>query len=165
MLKYKVQLDILNSIFGCFGVGGQESALPPAEFILSESQPKVHFKIRISNQTRSVKKSRNYHDSLLYNQIELWNLLVSFSLLSLPKVPNFGEFQNEFENQYLIVQVTTDFGFQNNYFLLVSESESKKNWKPAWLWMIFQSRFDTGWKFLLPIDESGFQNYIKNRQN
>ena len=33
---------------GVFGVGGQESALPPAEYILSESQPKVHFKIILS---------------------------------------------------------------------------------------------------------------------
>ena len=53
-----------------------------------------------------------YHDSLLYNQIELWNLLVSFSILFLPKVPNFGEFQNEYENQDLIFRVTTDLGFQ-----------------------------------------------------
>ena len=43
----KVQLDILNSIFGCFGVGGH-GAFPPAESILSESHspkvPKVLFK-------------------------------------------------------------------------------------------------------------------------
>ena len=91
----------------------------------------------------------------------MWNLLVSFSLLSLPKVPNFGEFQNEFENQYLIVQVTTDFGFQNNYFLLVSESDGKKNWKPAWLWMIFQSRLDTGWKFHYQLMNQGSKITLK----
>lgn len=105
----KVQLDILNSIFGCFGVGGQD-AFPPAESILSESHspkvPKVLFKILY------------YHDSLLYNQIELWNLLVSFSILFLPKVPNFGEYQNEYENQDLIFRVTTDLGFQIHVWIV-----------------------------------------------
>ena len=80
----------------------------------------IHSKwISFTKSTKKVPKVLNsifYHDSLLYNQIELWNLLVSFSILFLPKVPNFGEFQNEYENQDLIFRVTTHLGFQIHEF-------------------------------------------------
>ena len=80
----------------------------------------IHSKwISFTKSTKKVPKVLNsifYHDSLLYNQIELWNLLVSFSILFLPKVPNFGDFQNEYENQDLIFRVTTHLGFQIHDF-------------------------------------------------
>ena len=59
---------------GVFGVGGQESALPPAEYILSESQPKVHFKIILSEyeMTLEFNPYRRFFGTVI--QCDFWKI-------------------------------------------------------------------------------------------